>query len=48
MKKVEDPVEEISLVNAKMIDSKYELDDIVNVEVNPKSSDVSQHRMQRT
>ncbi len=34
--KVEDPVEEISLVNAKMIDSKYELDDIVNVEVKSK------------
>ena len=33
VEKVEDPVEEISLVNAKMIDSKYELDDIVNVEV---------------
>ena len=33
---VEDPVEEISLVNAKMIDSKYELDDIVNVEVKSK------------
>ena len=32
VEKVEDPVEEISLVNAKMIDSKYELDDIVNVE----------------
>ena len=33
---MEDPVEEISLVNAKMIDSKYELDDIVNVEVKSK------------
>ncbi len=30
---VENPVEEISLVNAKMIDSKYEIGDIVNVEV---------------
>ena len=29
---VENPVEEISLVNAKMIDSKYEIGDIVNVE----------------
>ena len=37
VEKVEDPVEEISLVNAKMIDSKYELDDIVNVEVKSKS-----------
>ena len=36
VEKVEDPVEEISLVNAKMIDSKYELDDIVNVEVKAK------------
>ena len=30
---VENPVEEISLVNAKMIDSKYEEGDIVNIEV---------------
>ena len=30
---VENPIEEISLVNAKMIDSKYEIGDIVNVEV---------------
>ena len=36
VEKVEDPVEEISPVNAKMIDSKYELDDIVNVEVKSK------------
>ena len=36
VEKVEDPVEEISLVNAKMVDSKYELDDIVNVEVKSK------------
>ena len=36
VEKVEDPVEEINLVNAKMIDSKYELDDIVNVEVKSK------------
>ena len=36
VEKVEDPIEEISLVNAKMIDSKYELDDIVNVEVKSK------------
>ena len=36
VEKVEDSVEEISLVNAKMIDSKYELDDIVNVEVKSK------------
>ena len=36
VEKVEDPVEEISLVNAKMIDSKYKLDDIVNVEVKSK------------
>ena len=33
VEKVESPAEEISLVNAKMIDSKYELDDVVNVEV---------------
>ena len=36
VEKVEDPVEEISLVNAKMIDSINELDDIVNVEVKSK------------
>ncbi len=33
---VEDPVEQISLVNAKMINSKYELGDVVNVEVKSK------------
>ena len=33
---VEDPVEEISLANAKMIDPKYEVGDIVNVEVKSK------------
>lgn len=33
---VEDDVTEISLANAKMIDPKYELDDIVNVEVKSK------------
>ena len=33
---VEDPVMEISLVNAKMINSKYELGDIVNIEIKSK------------
>lgn len=33
---VEDPVEQISLVNAKMLDSKYEIGDIVNVEIQSK------------
>lgn len=33
---VEDPVMEISLANAKMINSKYELDDIVNIEIKSK------------
>ncbi len=33
---VEDPVMEISLSNAKMMDSKYELGDIVNVEIKSK------------
>ncbi len=33
---VEDPVEQISLVNAKLIDSKYEVGDIVNIEVQSK------------
>ena len=32
---VEDPVEEISVINAKMIDSKYEVGDIVNLDVSP-------------
>lgn len=36
VEKVEDPVEEISLINAKMIDSKYEPGDIINVEVQSK------------
>ena len=44
VEQVEDPVEQISLVNAKMVDSKYEIGDIVNVE---RSSDASQHRMPR-
>lgn len=33
VEEVEDPVMEISLANAKMMDSKYELGDIVNVEI---------------
>ncbi|MGI6012312.1 MAG: transcription termination factor NusA [Ruminococcus sp.] len=33
---VQDPVMEISLANAKMIDSKYELGDVVNVEIKSK------------
>lgn len=33
---VEDDVTQISLANAKLIDSKYELDDIVNVEIQSK------------
>lgn len=36
VEQVEDAVEQISLVNAKMIDSKYELGDIVNIEVQSK------------
>jgi N utilization substance protein A len=36
VEQVEDPVTQISLVNAKMIDSKYEPDDIVNIEVKSK------------
>ena len=35
-KTVVDPVEQISLVNAKMVDSKYEIGDIVNVEIQSK------------
>ena len=31
VEEVEDPVMEISLANAKMIDSKYELGDIVQI-----------------
>lgn len=33
---VEDPVTQISVINAKLIDSKYEVDDIVNIEVKSK------------
>ncbi|CBL11675.1 transcription termination factor NusA [Roseburia intestinalis XB6B4] len=33
---VEDPVEQISLVNAKMINSKYEIGDVANIEVQSK------------
>ena len=33
VEKVEDDVTEISLTNAKMINSKYELGDIVNIEI---------------
>lgn len=36
VEKVEDDVMEISLASAKLIDSKYELEDIVNVEVKSK------------
>lgn len=34
---VEDDIEEISLLNAKMIDSKYEVDDIVQIPIESKS-----------
>ena len=36
VEEVEDPVSQISIMSAKMIDSKYELDDIVNIEVKSK------------
>ena len=36
VEQVEDPVEQISLVNAKMVDYKYEIGDIVNVEIQSK------------
>lgn len=36
VEEVEDPVLEISLANAKMINSKYELGDLVNIEVKSK------------
>ena len=36
VEQVEDDVLEISLANAKMIDSKYELGDVVNVEIKSK------------
>ena len=36
VEQVEDPVTQISLANAKMIDSKYDLEDIVNIEVKSK------------
>ena len=36
MEVVEDPVTQISLAEAKMIDSKYDLEDVVNIEVKSK------------
>lgn len=36
VEEVEDPITQISLANAKMIDSKYALEDIVNMEVKSK------------
>ncbi len=36
MEQVEDPIMEISLANAKLVDSKYEVGDIVNVEIKSK------------
>ena len=48
VEEVEDLVEQISLVNAQMIDPKYELGDIVQIEVKSKEFDVLQHRTQRT
>ena len=36
VEKVEDPIMEISLTNAKLMDSKYELGDVVNVEIKSK------------
>ena len=36
VEKVEDDVTEISLANARMIDSEYNLGDVVNVEVKSK------------
>ena len=36
VEEVEDPIVEISLANAKMIDSKYEVGDIVNIEIKSK------------
>ena len=36
VEKVEDPIMEISLTNAKLMDSKYDLGDIVNVEIKSK------------
>jgi N utilization substance protein A len=36
VEEVQDPVVEISLANAKMIDSKYEVGDIVNIEIKSK------------
>ncbi len=36
VEEVQDPVMEISLANAKMINSRYELDDLVNIEIKSK------------
>lgn len=47
VEEVEDPIEQISLVNAQMINKKYELVMWFRLRLSQKNSDVSQHRMQR-
>ena len=37
VEEVEDPITQISLANAKLKDSKFDLDDIVQVEVTPRN-----------
>ena len=46
VEEVEDKLEQISLEDAKEIDSKFELGDIVHIPIESKSSDVLQHRCQ--
>ena len=44
---VEDPMTQVSLAEAKLLNSKYELGDIVQFSVNSKSLDVSPFRTRR-
>ena len=48
MEEVEDEVMEISLANAKMIDSKFELGDIVQIPVESKEFGRIATQMQKT
>ena len=48
VEEVEDKLEQISLEDAKEIDSKFELGDIVHIRSSLNHSDVLQHRMPRT
>lgn len=44
---VEDPMTQVSLAEAKLLNSKYELGDVVQFSVNSRSLDVSPFRTRR-